>query len=84
LSFTAGDFLGDFALLGDNDWGSSILISMPNINLEVFTRPNTFAVCLILEQADFQKILDDHDLCFSAIVDSFQHQFREHKQVFSC
>ena len=48
-SMRAGDFLGDFALLGDPDWGSSTLINLPLINLEASTSPHNFAVCLILE-----------------------------------
>ena len=33
--FKAGDFIGDFALLGDLDWGSSTLINRPNCNIEL-------------------------------------------------
>ena len=43
-----GDFIGDFALLGDRDWGSSSLINVPFISIEAYTAIDTFAVCLVL------------------------------------
>ena len=43
-----GDFIGDFALLGNRDWGSSSLINVPFISIEAYTAIDTFAVCLVL------------------------------------
>ena len=35
LHLKAGDFIGDFALLGNEDWGASTMLGLPGIDLEV-------------------------------------------------
>lgn len=37
LALKGGDFIGDFALLDDNNWGSSTLISKPSSHIEAYT-----------------------------------------------
>lgn len=77
--FRAGDFLGDFALLGDEDWGSSTLISVRHVNVEVFTGAENFVVCLVLDAKDFQTIINEHSLEMLAAIESFKNQRWEHE-----
>ena len=45
---TTGDFIGDFALLGDEDWGASVMLGVENIDVEVVAAHDHFVVCLEL------------------------------------
>ena len=78
--FRAGDFIGDFALLGVEDWGASTLISVHHVNIEVWTGPENFVVCLVLEAADFQDIINMHSLQMSSAIESFKSQRLEHER----
>ena len=78
-TFKAGDFLGDFALLGDADWGSSTLINVPSINIEAYTIPEHFAVCLVLSMTSFNLIMDSHDFEMREAIERFQQQRFEHR-----
>ena len=79
-TFRAGDFIGDFALLGVEDWGASTLISVRHVNIEVWTGPENFVVCLVLEAADFQDIINAHSLQMSSAIESFKSQRLEHER----
>jgi len=78
--FRAGDFVGDFALLGDEDWGSSTLISVRDVNIELLTGAENFVVCLVLQAADFQDIINEHSMEMLAAIESFKNQRWEHER----
>ena len=79
-TFKAGDFLGDFALLGEKDWGSSTLINVPNVQIEAYTMPERFVVCLVLEASAFTTITASHDKWLSVLIDQFRTQRLLHRR----
>ena len=78
-----GDFLGDFALLGDLDWGSSTLINRPNCNIEASSNPENFVVCLELHASDFQSVIREceNHMQMKAAIDRFEMDRREHRMA---
>jgi len=81
--FKAGDFIGDFALLGDLDWGSSTLINRPNCNIEASSNPENFVVCLELHASDFQSVIreSENHMQMKAAIDRFEIVRREHRMA---
>ena len=79
ITLKAGDFIGDFALLGDQEWGSSTMIGMRDINVEVRAHPNKFAVCLSLDQPGFDAIVASHSSSLQKTIQRFKELRIQHR-----
>ena len=61
--FVKGDYLGDFSILGDTDWGNSTAFSLlvnttrEPVDIEARAAPSSFVVVLELELKKFQEAL---------------------------
>ena len=82
LHLKAGDFIGDFALLGDEDWGASTMLGLPGIDLEVVASAQHFVVVLMLEASNFERILALHGMRMQAAVNRFRRHRQDHKRDF--
>ena len=55
MRIKSGGFIGDFALLGDTEWGSSTLIGMPDVLIEAVVAGMVFLVCVVVDKESFES-----------------------------
>jgi CRP-like cAMP-binding protein len=77
-----GDFIGEFAILGDTNWGSSVMIGVEDVEVEVVVGSNCFCVCLALEQAVFQRLIESYSIATQYSILRYQRQREQHKADF--
>jgi hypothetical protein len=66
---------------GDTDWGSSTLVNVPDISIEAYTAPESFAVCLILSAGAFQAVVSHgRSSSMPDAIRRFQQQREEHRR----
>lgn len=61
MRIKAGDFIGDFSLLGDMEWGSSTMIGMPEVLIEAEVAGMVFVVCVVIDQESFEGAASDEE-----------------------
>jgi hypothetical protein len=75
------DFIGDYALLDDTNWSASTIISMScssEAHAEVYTADTHFVVCLELEAAVFQTIVEAHSFYIVSTLSHLKRLRTEH------
>jgi CRP-like cAMP-binding protein len=76
-----GDYIGDYALLDDTNWSASTLISTScssEAHVEVYTADTHFLVCLELEAAAFQTIVEAHSFHMVSTISHLKRLRTEH------
>jgi len=82
ITLMPGGFLGEFAILGDQDWGSSIAVGIEDCVIEMAACNHTFVVCMELEAKTFKRLLAAQPVKLQRIVDIFRRNRLEHKETF--
>eukprot|EP00802_Teleaulax_amphioxeia_P010134 Tamp_10159.p1 GENE.Tamp_10159~~Tamp_10159.p1 ORF type:complete len:600 (+),score=124.83 Tamp_10159:229-2028(+) len=82
ITMTTGDFVGEFAILGDTNWGSSMAIGVENCDVEMAVCNNNFVVCMELERHIFGRVISSHSIKMQRVVDVFKRNRQEHKEAF--
>ena len=74
-----GDFIGEMALLGFEDWGESILLGVSDIDIEVAASHDDFAVCLILDASKFERLMESHTISMQYAIHVYKKRRLDHK-----
>ena len=82
MDLKKGDWIGDYAILGDPDWGNSSCFDFETSNsdevveLQASAHPLSFVIVLELTQQDFHEALDEACLEVRDSVKTFVEQWR--------
>ena len=77
-----GDFLGEYAILGDTDWGASMAIGIEDCDVEMTACAHSFVVCMELEEKIFSRVLASQSVKMQRMLSIFQRNRKEHRQMY--
>ena len=82
IELTDGDFLGEYAILGDTDWGASMAIGIEDCDVEMTACAHTFVVCMELEEEIFSRVLASQSIQTQRMLSIFKRNRNEHRQMY--
>ena len=77
-----GQFIGEMALLGFEDWGESVLLGVADIDIEVAATKDSFAVCLTLDAKKFERLMETHTISMQYAVHVYKRRRWDHKREY--
>jgi len=77
-----GDFIGEYALIGEKNWGASSLLGVQGVDIEAIACSEHFVVCLQLDQLAFERIVESHTIAMKYAIHVFKQRRREHRDQF--
>ena len=77
-----GEFIGEMALLGFEDWGESVLLGVADIDIEVAACKDSFAVCLTLDAKKFERLMETHTISMQYAVHVYKKRRWDHKREY--
>jgi len=84
LQFTMkkGEYLGEFGILGERDWGASSLIGIQDVEVEAIANSKTFVVCLVIDADKFDRIIQSHTMGLQYMIHSYKSLRELHRQEY--
>ena len=86
MEVCVGDYLGDFAILGDTSWGTSSLLNATKCDVRIRAMPMEYVICLELSKTDFDDCTEKSTILIQSAVERYRNMYlaetqeREHKK----
>jgi len=90
LMLKDGDYVGDMAILGDEDWANSTCFHFPpadtdeNTEIQIKTYPNEYVVVLQLNGEQFQEVLNNSAVVTQAAVSEYIEKWKQSREAIAC
>ena len=82
ITMKQGDYLGEFAILGDQAWGASSTIGMQGSEVEAVASSKHFVVCLVLDADKFDRIIASHTIRLKHVIHSYKSLRQLHREEY--